>query len=79
MKIKSLILFCLIYPQSVTPAIQAEVSVNRFFSVAVRIPTNCPIIRDGWAGGNSGYEATTGALSACGLGCISIVTFKTVQ
>lgn len=78
-KTNALILFFLIYPQSVTPAIQAEVSVGRFFSIAVKLPVYCSITRDGWAGGTSNYEATTSALSACGAGCVSVVTFKTVQ
>jgi len=74
-------LIALIYPQSVTPAIRAEVSVNRYFAISLRsviVGNHCEIIQDGYAGSNNEQDAIIGSLRSCGVGCVPVVSFKTI-
>ena len=78
--LKAISLTILIFPQSVTPAIHADVSVNRFFAVAIRndfVANRCAITKDGYGGATTEYDAVQGALASCGKGCSLI--FRTAQ
>jgi len=80
--LKAISLFILFFPQSVTPAIRADVGVNRFFAIAVKnelVNNRCTITRDGYAGGSVENEAIQGAMASCGSRCNLIVSFRTVQ
>ena len=81
MNLKAISLSILIFPQSVTPAIRADVGVNRFFAIAVKnewVANRCAITKDGYSGATTEYEAIQGAIASCGSRCVLIVSFRTV-
>lgn len=81
MKTKAIILSLLIYPQSVIPAIRAEVGVNRYFAISLKsavVGNHCEVIQDGYAGSSNEQDAINGSLKSCGVGCSPVVIFKTV-
>jgi hypothetical protein len=79
--LKAISLIVLMFPQSVTSAIRADVGVNRFFAIAVKndlVTNHCMITKDGYGGATTEIDAIQGALASCGKGCILIVSFRTV-